>query len=85
MKTLAYYIYPLPKGTEYTKEDLKNENKVEELFDYCQILEGVITKEGWNYLIEEYGYEKLFYINNKSGWFDCDTLEEYICMIENNI
>lgn len=27
---LAFYIYPLPKGTEYTKEQLKDVNKVEE-------------------------------------------------------
>ena len=29
---LACYIYPIPKGTEYSQEDLKNEDKVIELF-----------------------------------------------------
>ena len=36
---LACYIYPIPKGTEYTEIDLQNSNKVLELFGYCGILE----------------------------------------------
>ena len=70
---LAYYYYPF-KGNqelrEYTKEELMDPNKVEELFDYCQILEAYITKEGWEFLIRHYGYEKLYEIDKKSGWFD---------------
>ena len=42
---LACKIYPMPKGTEYTELDLKNPCKVVELFEYCGILEGLITKE----------------------------------------
>lgn len=81
---LAYYFYPSASNQdvkEYSKEDLMNPKKVEELFDYCQILEAYITKTGWQFLIEHYGYEKLFEIDKRSGWLSErteDTLEEYI-------
>lgn len=80
---LAYYFYPfIPNQNikEYTKNDLKNPETVEGLFDYCQILEAYITKSGWKFLIEFYGYEKLYEIDKRSGWLSdySDTLEEYI-------
>ena len=81
---LAYYLYPfIPNQDvkEYSKEDLMDPKKVEELFDYCQILEAYITKVGWQLLIEHYGYEKLFEIDKRSGWLSDrteNTLEEYI-------
>ncbi len=59
---LACYIYPMPKGTEYTEIDLQNPTNVVELFGYCGILEGMITKVGWRFLIETYGYERLYEI-----------------------
>ena len=77
---LAYYFYPfLPNhnAVEYTREQLMNLKIVEELFDYCQILEAYITKKGWAFLIDYYGYEKLYEIDKISGWIDADTLEEY--------
>ena len=43
-----------------------------------QILLAVISKEGWDFLIQKYGYERLFEINNRSGWIDCETIEEFI-------
>jgi len=49
---LGLYIYPPPKGTEYTAADLEQPDKVIELFGYCGILEGLITKEGWDFLIQ---------------------------------
>ena len=52
---LGLYIYPPPKGTEYTAADLEQPDKVIELFGYCGILEGLITKEGWDFLIQLYG------------------------------
>ncbi len=58
---------------------------MEELFDYCQILEAYITKQGWAFLIEHYGYEKLYEIDKKSGWLGDDTLEEYIASVEYEI
>ncbi|MEE5993371.1 MAG: hypothetical protein V3G42_09035 [Oscillospiraceae bacterium] len=52
---LAYYLYPFVPNQnvkEYTKEDLMNPDTVQELFDYCQILEGYITKSGWRFLMK---------------------------------
>ena len=60
---LAFYLYPFEPHNksiapiEYTKEDLMNPSKVEELFDYCQILEAYITRPGWEFLIQVHGYE----------------------------
>ena len=67
---LGLYIYPPPKGTEYTAADLEQPDKVIELFGYCGILEGLITKEGWDFLIQLYGYEKLFEMDKAGMWFD---------------
>ena len=59
-----------------------------ELFDYCQILEGYITKSGWKFLIEYYGYERLLEIDKRSGWLSERTecnLGEYIKWIQYEI
>jgi hypothetical protein len=79
MKTelLAYRKYPEPKGTDYFKNDLDTEQKVIELFDYCQILEAIVTKEGWEFLLDKYGLKKVFELNNLSGWIDCESLKEF--------
>ena len=85
---LAYYYYPFSDNhnfTEYTRNDLTNPSKVEELFDYCQILESYITKSGWEFLISYYGYEKLYEIDKKSGWFDAETLDEYILYVKSDM
>lgn len=85
---LAFYHYPFVYNQnfiEYTKEDLMNPSKVEELFDYCQILEAYITKSGWDFLIEFYGYEKLYDIDKKSGWFDAESLEEFKLYVQAKI
>lgn len=79
---LAFYIFPLPKGTEYTKEQLKDVNIVEKLFDYAQILEACITKKDWDYLLSVNGYETLFKINQKSGWYDVENINDFISYIE---
>ena len=63
---LAFYLYPFEPHNksiapiEYTKKDLMNPSKVEELFDYCQILEAYITRPGWEFLIQVHGYEGLY-------------------------
>ena len=75
---LGFYIYPIPNGIEYTATHLQKPEKVVELFNYCSILEGIITQEGWGFLISFYGYEKLFQLDKQSSWFDVDTIEEYI-------
>lgn len=85
---LAYYHYPFVDNQnfiEYTKEDLTVPSKVEELFDYCQILEAYITKSGWDFLIQYYGYDKLYQIDKKSGWFDAENLEEFQLCIQAEI
>ncbi len=88
---LALYIYPYlsnQKPKEYTKQDLMDPLKVEELFDLCQIYEGYITKSGWCFLIENYGYEVLSEIDRKSGWLCKRTngsLEEYIDCVKSEI
>lgn len=78
MSVLAFYVYPVPRGTSFTSDDLSCADNVEKLFDYMQILLAVISKEGWDFLIQKYGYERLFEINNRSGWIDCETIEEYV-------
>lgn len=85
---LAYYHYPFTKNdnfTEYTMEELMKPSKVEELFDYCQILEAYITKSGWYFLINFYGYKKLYDIDKNSGWFDAENLEEFKLSVQAQI
>lgn len=74
---VAFRIYPLPDGKVYTEEDIKNLEDVVELFDYCQIYEAMISKEGWDYLIDTFGMEMLYEADKKSGWFSADSLEEF--------
>lgn len=47
------------------------------LFDYCQILEANITKEGWEYLIGKFGMNGLYEADMRSEWFGCDSIEEF--------
>jgi hypothetical protein len=84
-KWLAYRIYPEPSGTEYQYSNLMNKAEVECLFDYCQVLEAMISRDGWKVLIDYYGFQGLYEINEKSGWFDCDNLEEFIFEVESHI
>lgn len=79
---IAYRIYPLPNGTIYTEENIRTLDDVAGLFDYCQIMEAMISKKGWDYLIKKFGIEGLFQANKESGWFDSGSLEEFICDIE---
>lgn len=79
---LAFYICPDPdmncsERREYSQEELSDPKKVEELFDYCQILHAYITEDGWSFLISHYGWEKLYEINNLSGWFDAENTDDY--------
>lgn len=75
---LAFHIYPLPNGTEYDRNELSNETNVIQLFDACQILEAIITTDGWEFLIDQYGIEKLYELDCVSGWHDEETLAEYV-------
>ena len=81
MRELAFRYHPRSPGgnyREYTAEELKNPEKVESLFDLCQILEAYITADGWHFLIAQHGFQRLYEIDKKSGWFDEDTLEEFV-------
>lgn len=85
MNTLAFYVYPLPQGTSFTADDLSVPGNVEMLFNYMQIWLAAISKEGWEFLIQQYGNEKLFEINIKSDWIDCEELDEFIEALEYEI
>ena len=74
---IAYKIYPLPNGTKYTEEDIQTIDDVIRIFDYCQILEAYISINGWNYLIDRFGLNELFEADKRSGWFDCNSIEEF--------
>ena len=52
---LAWYQWPEPDGTSYFEDDLADPQKVEGLFDYCQILLANITREGWRFLLKTHG------------------------------
>lgn len=82
---MACYIYPLPTGTEYTKENLKSCDTVIELFGYCEILEGLITKAGWQFLIDFYGYDKLYEMDKEALWYDGESIEDYINWVKYEI
>lgn len=79
---IAYRIYPLPNGTIYFEEDIKTLDDVIGIFDYCQIMEAMISKKGWDYLIKKFGVEGLFQANKKSEWLDSNSMEDFICDIE---
>lgn len=82
---LAFYHYPFVPNSdirEYSKDELMKKEIVEELFDYAQILEAYITRKGWSFLVEYYGYEKLYEIDKKSGWFDEESIEAFIERIQ---
>jgi hypothetical protein len=75
---LAWYKYPEPEGRSYSGKELEDTFMVLEIFDYCQILLAVISKEGWKKLIEFHGIEKLLEVNEISGWFDNSTYQDAI-------
>lgn len=85
---LAFYFYPFDEHhnfKEYTKDELMDPSVLEKIFDYCQILEAYISKSGWEFLIQHYGYEKLYEIDKKSDWFDAESLEQYIVDVKANM
>jgi hypothetical protein len=73
---LAWYMYPEPDGKIYTSKDLESLTVVEELFDYSQILLAFISQEGWQFLVETHGVEKLLAVNTISGWFSEDSAQD---------
>ena len=76
-KVLAWRMYPEPNGTEYYEDDLDTEEKVEILFDYCQILEAIVFDGGWQFLLRHYGMNTLYEINERSGWYNIADVEDF--------
>lgn len=77
---LACYCFPYGPVTnyrEYTQDELKDPDTVEGLFDLVQIYEASISSAGWRFLIDHHGYEKLYEIDRRSGYKDCESIEEY--------
>ena len=73
----------LSPGHRSAEKTWKAVEKVEELFDYCQILEAYITRAGREFLIQVHGYEGLYKINQRSGWFpEEESLEEFKLTIQ---
>ena len=75
-------MYPEPKGKSYTQEALSDPAVVEEVFDFCQIMVGTISAEGWQFLFTHYTLEALAKIDMKSGWFQPCTDELFRESIE---
>ena len=36
-----------------------------------------ITKDGWEFLTKYHGYEQLYEIDKRSGWFDEETIDAF--------
>ncbi|MFC4652009.1 hypothetical protein ACFO26_03735 [Lactococcus nasutitermitis] len=74
---LAWYKYPEAEGKSYCQQELLDEQLLIELFGYCKDAQAYISAEGWVFLIEHYGYEKLFELNKMSAWIASETLDDY--------
>ena len=79
---LGWHQFPEPEGRGYREEDLRDPALVEELFDYCQILYAVISKEGWDFLLSTHGLEELYRIDCRSGWHDSSNLAAFRADVE---
>ncbi len=77
-KILAWRKYPEPLGSNYYQHSLEKEFYVKVLLDSCQILEATIFKEGWNFLLSNYGLKGLYEIDKTSGWFNTSSTEEWL-------
>lgn len=78
MKILAHRIYPEPDGTDYFEIDFSSSSGLIEIFDYCQILEAVILKEGWRYLFTGLKVDEVVTCCRKSGWLEDESDDEVI-------
>lgn len=74
-RPLAFECFGAQIGKSWYAEDFQNDKDVERAFDLAQIQQLFITAEGWQYLFESFGIEKLFEIDRKSGWFETEDGE----------
>ena len=67
----------------FTEKDLNEPSKVKWIFGALMEHESgadticYITSKGWHYLINHYGYETLLAIDQKIGWHNSASIEEY--------
>lgn len=75
---LAWRKYPEPNGTLYAAADLVQKGAVMALFDACKASEGYITADGWQLLINHFGYRGLWEIDTISQWMETSEEGEWI-------
>lgn len=63
-------------GKLYTTADLKQADKVKEVFAACKAAQGYITAEGWAFLFSVWSLEGLLKIDRDTGWFRSGKEEE---------
>ena len=76
-RVLGWYLFPEPEGTCYGEEELKDPEVVKELFGYCGLWYALISQEGWDFLLEVYGLERLYQIDHDSLWHDSLDLTQF--------
>lgn len=69
-KILAWSRAPEPDGSLYAAADLTNTKIVAELFESCKVADAYINADGWEFLFETYGADRLLEIDTESHWFD---------------
>ena len=67
---LAWQQQPEPNGTLYYAPDLAAPDAVCRLFECCKQQQGYITPDGWEFLFNTFGAQKLSELNQKCGWFE---------------
>lgn len=75
---LAWRKHPEPTGTLYYSAVLAQKGAVMALFDACKTSEGYINAEGWQFLIEHYGFKGLYKIDSISQWMATADEGEWI-------
>ena len=80
---------------DYKQSDFKDISDVEKLFKSCKNSgymeiddwapspKCFIYDEGWEFLIERFGYESLFEINREVGWLNTENIELFKSDIAN--
>lgn len=66
------------QGSEdlYTTSDLKDPEKVKEIFAACKQAQGYITANGWAFLFSSWNLKSLLELDLDTGWFHSGNVEE---------
>lgn len=78
---LGWTKFPEPEGTQFSKKDFGDKEKIVELFNYCQQGLGLLKAEGWQFLIIEYGLEGVLELDQQSKWLWEEDKGEWLCNI----